>query len=131
VWSLGLAGAVYVPFAANALSGRPVETSYGQLPHCFYLAAYFAHEGEAGTHETRVELWLVEDGTPRAYGVLIPSEAYDGLQDARAALVQAPYVRLCKEQPLGAPTGDRLDGEGASGGFEIDPEWFAKMRKGG
>jgi hypothetical protein len=142
-WSLGLISALYIPLAANAVAGRPVETTFGALPRCFDLAAFFAHDGEPGSHEARVELWLVEDGVPRSYGVIIPSEAYGGLQDARAALEQAPYVRLCKEaakegsgqgqgQPeggAGAGRGDRLDGTSASGGFAIDPAWFDHRRK--
>jgi hypothetical protein len=144
-WSLGLVSALYIPFAANAVAGRPVATTYGALPHCFDLAAFFAHDGEPGSHEARVELWLVEDGVPRSYGALIPAEAYSGLQDARAALEQAPYVRLCKEAAkegsgsgqgqggsgAGVARGDRLDGDGATGGFEIDPAWFKRHRKDG
>jgi hypothetical protein len=143
-WSLGLISALYIPFAANAVAGRPVETTYRALPHCFDLAAFFAHDGEPGSHEARVELWLVEDGVPRSYGAIIPSEAYRGLQDARVALEQAPYVRLCKEaakegsgpgggqgDPVaGEGRGDRRDGAGAAGGFAIDPAWFARLKKG-
>jgi hypothetical protein len=142
-WSLSLMSAVYVPFAANAVAGRPVETTYGALPHCFDLAAFFAHDGEPGSHEARIDLWLVEDGVPRSYGVVVPAEAYKGLRDARTALGQAPYVRLCKETPKegsgqgqgqregggGAGRGDRLDGSGAGGGFAIDPAWFDHRRK--
>jgi hypothetical protein len=144
-WSLGLVSALYIPVAANAVAGRPVETTYGALPHCFDLAAFFAHDGEPGSHEARVELWLIEDGVPRSYGANIPSEAYAGLQDARMALEQAPYVRLCKEAAkegsgqgqgqrdgeAGAGRGDRLDGAGATGGFAIDQTWFDRRRKGG
>lgn len=144
-WSLGLVSALYIPFAANAVAGRPVETTYGALPHCFDLAAFFAHDGEPGSHEARVELWLVEDGVPRSYGVILPSEAYTGLQDARAPLEQAPYVRLCKEAAkqrsgegqetreggASAGRGDRLDGAGAAGGFAIDPAWLDHLRKDG
>ena len=146
-WSLGVVSALYVPFAANAVAGRPVETTYGALPHCFDLAAFFAHDAEAGTHEARVELWLVEDGVPRAYSALIPAEAYGGLQDARAALGQASYVHLCREAAKegsshgggngegadGASSGrgDRLDGDGAKGGLAIDPAWLDRRRKDG
>ena len=143
-WSLGLMSALYIPFAANAVAGRPVETTYGALPHCFDLAAFFAHEGEPGSHEARVELWLVEDGVPRSYGALIPRKLIGAFKTARGlepGPVRAPMQggrkarlwprRGARRGGAGAGRGDRLDGDGASGGFAIDPTWFDRRRKNG
>ena len=86
-----LALALYAPFAAQSMFGRPIAAAFADLPDRADLIAFYPHD-EAHS----VDLWLVVGGETRAYQVPLTKTTKKTLADAREALGKGRLVRLKK-----------------------------------